>query len=370
MQSFKMVAPCLLGIEGIVAGELRRLDAENVNAQNGRVFFEGDYNILARANIRLACAERVLVEVGSFEAKSFEELFEQTKSLPWENWIGKEDAFPVKGKSLNSLLHSIPDCQSIIKKAIVSRLSDKYKVSWLQESEAKFQIQFFIMKNNVSLMIDSTGEGLHKRGYRKNSNDAPIKETLAAAIADIAHVKPDSTVYDLCCGSGTLLIEAAFHAMRIAPGLNRRFACEDWNIPSEIFDEERQLARDRVNNEREFKAIGYDIDPVAVRLTDENAEKANVSTRITSICEDLRNVEFEAESAVVLCNPPYGERMLDLKQARELYKCLGEKCIPRKGYSYAIISPDEEFEKYFGRKAKKRRKLYNGMIQCQLYLYY
>lgn len=318
MQKFRMVAPTLLGIEGIAAGELKRMNAENVCAQNGRVFFEGGYDILARANIRLSCAERVLIEVGSFEAENFEQLFENTKALPWEKFIGKNDAFPVKGKSLNSDLHSIPDCQAVIKKAIVSRLEKKYKISWFQETGAKLQVQFFIMKNHVSLMIDSSGEGLHKRGYRKNSNDAPMKETLAAAIADIAHVRPNSTVYDLCCGSGTLLIESALHAMRIAPGLNREFCCEQWGVvPDGVFEAERETARERINRDCGFQGYGSDIDLQCVALTADNADKAGVGSRITVSCEDLRNVNFDAESAVVLCNPPYGERMLDVKQARE-----------------------------------------------------
>lgn len=371
MQNLKMVAPCLFGIESVVASDLKRMGAEKVVSQNGRVTFEGDFEILARANIQSYCAERILIELGSFDAYTFDELFEKTKALPWENWIGKRDAFPVKGKSINSSLKSIPDCQKIIKKAVVKRLEMKYQIPWFEESGTKYQIQFFIIKDNVSLMIDTSGESLYKRGYRENSVLAPIKETLAAAICDIVRVRPNSVVYDPFCGSGTFLIESAYRAMRIAPGLRRSFACEEWHhIPKDVFMRERARANDFIRTDCDFHAYGSDIDADAVSLTIQNAKKAIISKRIDAECISIEDINFSGDRGLVICNPPYGERLLDIDQARKLYKKLGEKCIERDGWSYAIISPDEEFEDYFGRKANKKRKLYNGMIQCNLYIYF
>lgn len=371
MRQFKMIATSLLGIEGIVADDLRRMGAENVQAQNGRVSFEGGFDTLIRANLRSCCSERILIEMGEFKAFTFDELFEKTKVLPWENWIGKKDAFPVSGRSLSSKLFSVPDCQSIIKRAVVERLKSVYSIPWFEETGAKYQIRFLIMKDTVTLMIDSSGEGLHKRGYRnKSALDAPIKETLAAAICDIVRVRPESTVYDPFCGSGTLLIESAFRAMRIAPGLLRKFACENWDIPKSVFREERELTQGLIRNECGFRAIGSDIDEEAVRLTVLNARKAIVSNRITASAKSIKDFQPEGDMGVVICNPPYGERLLDISEARKLYRILGDKCEKKKGWSYAVISSDEEFETHFGRKADKRRKLYNGMIQCQLYMFF
>ncbi|MDR1563478.1 MAG: class I SAM-dependent RNA methyltransferase [Oscillospiraceae bacterium] len=371
MENIRMVAPCLFGTEGIVAQDLKRMDARNVQAENGRVFFEGDFNILARANIRSSCAERILIELGSFKAESFDELFEGTKALPWENFLGKRNAFPVKGRSITSKLSSLPSCQSIIKKAIAERLSAAYQIPWFEETGSKQQVQFFIFKDKVSLMLDTSGDGLHKRGYRASSVEAPIKETLASAICDTVRIFPDSIVYDPLCGSGTLLIEAAYRAMRIAPGIKRRFACEKWdNIPASVFKEERELAKSLIKKDACFHAFGGDIDPQAIALTLENAAKAAVPQRISAAQEDIKDLSLTGEKGTLICNPPYGERLLDIESARELYKILGEKCIPKKGWSYAIISPDEEFEQHFGRKANRQRKLYNGMIECRLYVYY
>jgi len=224
----QMTAPCLMGLEGIVAGELRRMDAQNVAADNGRVFFEGDMNILARANLRTRCAERILIVVGRFTALTFDQLFEGVKALPWERWIGRNEAFPVKGSSVSSKLFSVSDCQSIIKKAVVERLKATYHIPWFEETGAIHQIQFHIMKDEACIMLETSGAGLHKRGYRAHGVAAPIKETLAAAMVDLAIVKKDSIVYDPMCGSGTIVIEAAMKALGIAPGISRSFQCEQW----------------------------------------------------------------------------------------------------------------------------------------------
>lgn len=368
---YKYVCPCLLGIEGLVADELRAMGAQQIEPQNGRVVFSGGYEILARANICSRYAERALVLMGTFPASSFEELFQGVKALPWEAWIGKQDAFPVKGRALNSKLTSIPDCQSIIKKAVVERLKLSYKIPWFEETGSVHQIQFLIMKDQVSVMLDASGLGLHKRGYRANATEAPIKETLAAAMVHLAHVRRDSDVIDPFCGSGTILIESALYALNIAPGLRRRFAAERWEgISPSVWRIERERAQDLVRRDASFTAHGYDIDDNALRLTEENAQKAGVSSRIFTQKRDIRQFSAIGEKGIVICNPPYGERLLDVSQAEELYGIMGDVFEHKHGWSYYIISPDDDFEKCYGSQADKRRKLYNGMIKCQLYMYF
>ncbi len=371
MSDILMVAPCLMGLEGLASNELKRMDASDVLAENGRVFFSGDEHILARANIGSRYSERIAILLGRFDAFSFDELFERTKALDWSRWIGKTDAFPVKGSSINSKLHSIPDCQKIIKKAIVENLKQKYKVNWLEETGVRKQIAFLIYKDNVCMMLETSGEGLHKRGYRREGAVAPIKETLAAAIADISFVRRDTHVIDPCCGSGTLLIESALKALNIAPGLNRHFAAERYReIDAFVWRDERERARDLINREARFSACGFDIDANTLAIAKANAAKAGVADRIEFAVRDLRDFKSDEEKAVVICNPPYGERLLDSSEVAELYRVMGRKFLKKDGWSYSIICPDEQFEKIFGRKADKRRKLYNGMIKCQLYTYY
>lgn len=369
--TFQMCAPCLMGLEGIVAGELRRMDAQEVAADNGRVFFAGGEDILARANLRTRCAERILIVVGRFNALTFDELFEGVKALPWENWIGKTDAFPVKGSSVSSKLFSVSDCQSIIKKAVVERLKSVYRIPWFDETGPVHQIQFHIMKDNACIMLETSGTGLHKRGYRAHGVAAPIKETLAAAIADVAIVKHYSRVFDPMCGSGTLLIEAATKALNIAPGLRRSFACEKWGCTDgSVWREERALAESLIRRDAEFEGFGSDIDPECVATATENAQKAGVGKFLTFRQADAREFSPEGEKGIVLCNPPYGERLMTEAEARELYRALGRRFVRREGWSYCVITPDEDFERIFGRKADRRRKLYNGMIKCQLYSFF
>ncbi len=367
----KMAAPCLFGTESILADELRRMGAADVTAENGRVLFGGDFNILARANICSRYAERILITVGFFKATSFTELFDNVKALPWENYIGVKDAFPVNGSSLNSELHSLPDCQSIIKKAIVERLKLKYNISWFEETGAIYKIRFSILKDNVTVMIDTSGDGLHKRGYRRNSNDAPLKETLAASMCDLARIYPDTKLYDPFCGSGTILIEAAMKAANIAPGLRRAFSAERFGfIPKKVWQEERMRAQDGILHGIDFAVYGSDIDPDCVELTIANAKKAGVEKYVNAAVSDIRDLKLPEERCLVITNPPYGERLLDIKRAEELYGVMGKVFKPEQGKKYFVISPHDEFEKLFGRPADKRRKLYNGMIKCQLFMYF
>ena len=351
-----MTAPCLLGLEGLVADELKFMEAENVSAENGRVFFEGDEAMLARANINSRFAERILIVLDRFKAETFEQLFQSVKSLPWSEFIGSSDTFPVKGYSINSTLHSVPDCQKIIKKAVVESLKEDYGISWFEETGPVHQIQFSIMKNEVTIMLDTTGRGLHKRGYRPEANDAPIRETLAAAP---------------CCGSGTILIEGAMMAHNIAPGINRNFECDRWGfIPEKAWIQERERCHDIIKTDTDFVAFGSDIDFHALELTMANAKRIKVDKFLRLETADIKDFNPTTEKGTLITNPPYGERMLDVKTAKNIYHIMGEKFVSKHGWSYGIISPDEEFEREFGRKADKRRKLYNGMIKCQYYMYF
>lgn len=370
MKNIKISCPCHFGLEGILAGEMKRLDFKNVEAENGKVSFLGDFSDVAKANINLRCAERVLIELNSFNAYSFEDLFQGTLSVNWEDFISKNEAFPVKGWSLNSKLHSVPDCQAIIKKALVRRLESKYNISFFVETGAKHQVQFSILKDKVCIYLDTSGEGLHKRGYRKNSNAAPIKETLAAGILDIARVKGYSEVYDPMCGSGTFLAEAYLRATKTAPGLRRSFISEKWQCFDEkIWQEARGEALNKIDHNIEFKGYGSDVDPFAVDLSLENLKKVGAEKRIEVRKADIKDFVLP-EKGIVVCNPPYGERLSDIKTAEELYKLMGKILVPKKDVSYYIISPHEHFEEIFNRKATKKRKLYNGMIKCYLYQYF
>ncbi len=364
-------ATCLLGLEGLVANELRHHDIENVRAENGRVLFDGDFTACARANICTRYAERVHILVAEFKATDFEELFSGVSKVDWSRYIDVDEAFPVKGSSINSKLSSIPACQKIIKKAIVEKLKKAYHTDWFEETGALHQIQFLIIKDRVSIMIDTSGDGLHKRGYRENANAAPIRETLAAAMVDLARVRRNHVVCDPMCGSGTIVIESALKALSIMPGVNRSFIAENWKQSNpEIWKTERERAKSLENRECSFKAYGYDVDEEALSVAIENAEKAGVSDRITFELRDVADFESDEEYLTVITNPPYGERLLDVNEAERLYKIMGKSFPKKEHYTYTIISPDDDFEKCFGRTADKRRKLYNGMLKCNVYMYF
>lgn len=368
--SIKLSCPCHFGLESVLKYEVAKIGGENISVNDGKVSFTGDENILARANICLSTAERVMIELAEFKATTFEELFQGVKSIELERWISMKDAFPVKGYSLNSTLHSVPDCQAIIKKAVVERLKQKYGISWFEETGSTVQIKFSILKDVVTIYLDTSGIGLHKRGYRRNSNSAPIKETLAAGIIDLARVRSDSIVCDPFCGSGTLLIEAGLKALKIAPGINRRFSAEKWDcIPAEVWREERTRAIDNVDRSAKFQGIGFDIDDSAVALTLDNAHKAGIKSRMKIEQADISKFR-QPDNSIVICNPPYGERLLEIREAEKIYRQMGHVFGKGSGQSSYIISPHEEFESFFGKNARKRRKLYNGMIKCQLFMYF
>lgn len=370
-EKFRIACPCLFGLESVLSGEVKRMGMEDVKVTDGRVTFLGDKTDLARANIQLRTAERVGIVLGEFHAETFDELFEGVAHLPLEDWIGSTDAFPVKGWSIQSKLHSIPDCQSIVKKAAAKRLGRVYSKQWLEETGPVHQLQFTILRNEVTLLLDTSGVPLHKRGYRPAANTAPIKETLAAGIADLARVRENTLLLDPCCGSGTLLIEGALKALRVPPGLKRRFAAEEWgSIPAAVWQNARQQGFDAIRRDGKFRALGSDVDPRCLPLVHANASRAGVDSRIKCTCADLKDLVLPDAPFVLLANPPYGERMLEKQDAETLCRTMGRVFTPGEGRSYAIISPLENFEELFGRKASKRRKLYNGMIRCQLYLYF
>ncbi len=368
--TIRLSCPCHFGLESVLKYEILKIGGTDLRISDGKISFSGDENIIARANLCLSTAERVFIELAEFRAVTFEELFQGVKSIELERFIGKNDAFPVKGYSLNSALHSVPDCQSIIKKAAVERLKSKYGITWFDEDGPAVQIKFSILKDIVNIYLDTSGVGLHKRGYRRNSNAAPIKETLAAGIVDLARVRPDSIVCDPFCGSGTLLIEAGLKALKIAPGINRRFAAEKWStLNTEIWREERTRAIDNVDRSAKFEGIGFDIDDAAVALTLDNAHKAGIKSRLKIEQADITKFH-QPECSTVICNPPYGERLLELREAEDIYRKMGKVLAKGGGSQSYIISPHEQFESFFGTNAKKRRKLYNGMIKCQLYMYF
>ena len=368
--NYRMCVPCLLGLEGPIADELKRLDIPDVAAENGRVYFSGGDAELARANICLRIGERVLIELGSFEARSFDELFEGTKALPWEAMLPSDAAFPVKGYSLNSTLFSVSDCQKIIKKAIVERLKSVYGLEWFPESGALYQIQFSIMKDRVSLCIDTSGDGLHKRGYHPAHNAAPLKETMAAAMVKFSRYRGRDDFCDPFCGSGTIPIEAALIAKNRAPGLNRSFTAQRWqSIPPRVWKDEREAARAR-EFRGDYSIVGSDIDPKALEIARENARRAGVDDVVRFEQADAMQFSRQTERGVIVTNPPYGERIMEKQEAEALYRSFGQALGRCENWSLYLLSSHTEFERCFGRPADKKRKLYNGMIKCELFMYF
>ena len=368
--TYTLVAPCFFGTESTLAFEVRRIGAQNVQVTDGRVIFEGDASVIAAANLNLRTAERVLLLLKTWQATTFDELFDGVYSIPWEEIIPADAQFPVKGSSLSSQLSSVPACQSIVKKAVVKRLMAGHHTNTLPETGKLYKLRFALRKNTVEMMLDTSGDGLHKRGYRRNATLAPIKETLAAAIADLGRVRRDTLVQDPFCGSGTLVIEAAQKALNIAPGLRRRFAAEQFDfVPAEAWRAERAKAIEQAKPDAAFEGFGYDIDPAAVALATANAKLAGVGDRCHFEVADVKDF-VPQDGATVLTNPPYGERLGDAAEAAALAAVLGKAWHAHPGAGLYAITADADFEKHFGGKATKRRKIYNGMIPCQVYMYF
>ena len=369
MTNYEFSVPTLFGLEGIAGEELRRLNLENVRVENGRVLFSGDQAALAKASVCLRTGERVLIVLADFPVKTFEELFQGVFRTPLEEYIPKDGAFPVKGHCLNSQLMSVPDCQAIVKKAASRRLGEKYGVSWLPETGAKYQLQFSIMNDRAQLYLDTTGPGLHKRGYRAVGNDAPLRETLAAAMVLLTKYRGREFLWDPFCGSGTIPIEAALIAKNRAPGLGRKFAAEGFAwADAKIWADARQEAKDREFHGK-YRILGSDNDPKCVSLSMANARKAGVADVITFQDGDATKMDLPAQSGILICNPPYGQRMLEQQSAQRLYGALGRHLKYADGWKKYIITSEPEFEHYFGKRCDKKRKLYNGMIKCDYYMY-
>ncbi|MBQ9071105.1 MAG: class I SAM-dependent RNA methyltransferase [Clostridia bacterium] len=366
----QLVATCLFGLEHLLGEEIDSLGYERISTIDGRVTFLGDEEAVALSNVFLRYAERVLIKVGSFNATTFTELFDGTYNLDWDNFIGKLDAFPVKGHSIKSDLHSIPDCQAIIKKAIVKKLSSIYGISIFPEERCKYQIEFFILNNEATLMIDTSGMPLHKRGYRRESNDAPIRETLAAAIAKTSRPREEVLLWDPMCGSGTIAIEAAMLMNNIAPGKNRSFAAEAFPfIKRELWQNAREEA---IEGEIKsgFEVFASDIDPRAIELTRKNARLAGVDGTVKSFVKNAIEISAPGRRATIVTNPPYGERLMERSEAEELYRKMGMHFRTLEPWQAYIITSHRGFESFYGRKADKIRKLYNGMIPCYLYQFF
>ena len=369
MTNFEFSVPCLFGLEGIAGDELRRLGLENVRVENGRVLFSGDGRAMAKANVCLRTGERVLIVLADFPAKTFEELFQGVYRCNLEDYILKDGTFPVKGHCLNSTLMSVPDCQAIIKKAASRRLGEKYGVSWLPETGAKYQLQFSIMNDRVQLYLDTSGPGLHKRGYRANANEAPLRETLAAAMVMLTRYRGRDFVWDPFCGSGTIPIEAALIARNKAPGMYRRFNGESFPwVPASVWGDVRAEAKDK-EFQGNYRILGCDNDPGCVSLAMANARKAGVENVAKFQDGDATKMSLPSDSGILICNPPYGQRMMEQKSAQQLYAALGRHLKYADGWKKYIITSEPEFEHYFGKRCDKKRKLYNGMIQCNYYMY-
>ena len=370
MKNMQFAVPTLFGLEGLAGDELRRMDMENVRVEDRRVLFTGDERALAKANICLRTGERIMIVLAQFQAKTFEELFQGVYHADLEEYIPKDGQFPVKGHCLNSQLMSVSDCQAIIKKAASRRLGEKYGISWLPESSpVKYQLHFTILNDQVTLSLDTSGPGLHKRGYRAIGNDAPLHETLAAGMIQLTRYRGRDFFWDPFCGSGTIPIEAALIAINRAPGLNRQFAAQEFAwMPQEIWEDVKNEAKDKEFH-GEYRILGSDSDPKCVSLAMANARKAGVGKLINFKDGDATKMSLPSDSGIIVCNPPYGERMMEQESAKRLYKALGRHLKFADQWKKYVITSEPEFEHYYGKRCDKKRKFYNGKIKCDYYMY-
>ncbi|WP_280771871.1 THUMP domain-containing class I SAM-dependent RNA methyltransferase [Salipaludibacillus daqingensis] len=371
MSKVTLIATAAMGLESIVANEVKNLGYKDVTVENGKVIFKADFQAIARVNLWLRTADRVKILVGEFRAESFEELFEQTKALPWADFISKDAEFPVIGRSVKSKLFSVSDCQAIVKKAVVESLKKNYHIDWFEEKGAFQRIEVALHKDVASLTIDTSGAGLHKRGYRYLHNEAPLKETLAAAMIQLTNWNADKPLYDPFCGSGTIPIEAAMIGQNIAPGINRSFAFEGWNwYDQKWIDEVHEEAEDVAKYDQPLYIIGGDVDHTMIELAQNNATEAGFPDALRFKQIQVSDFSTEDENGVVIGNPPYGERMKEKDYVEELYRQLGRVIRPLETWSVYIITSHPHFEKLYGAKATKKRKLYNGNIKTDFYQFW
>lgn len=371
MANYQLVATSAMGLESIVAQEVKALGYETT-VENGKVYFEGDETAIARTNLWLRVADRVKIVVGQFPAKSFEQLFESVKALPWEKYLPVDAAFPVSGKSVKSKLFSVPDCQAITKKAIVERMKQHYKrLGFLDESGATYKIEVSILKDVATLTIDTSGAGLHKRGYRQAQGEAPLKETLAAALVQISKWNPNRPFVDPFCGSGTITLEAAMFGQNIAPGYNREFISEDWPwMKTAIWDQVRDEAESLANYDQPLEIIGSDIDHRMVSIAQENAIEAGFGELITFKQMQARDFTTQLTDGVMIGNPPYGERIGDVEVVEQVIRDVGKVMKNYPSWSVYMLSSMKNFEELYGRQATKKRKLFNGFIETNYYQFW
>ncbi|HZK33273.1 MAG TPA: class I SAM-dependent RNA methyltransferase [Tissierellaceae bacterium] len=371
MGKIDLIATATFGLEAVVKRELINLGYSDLKVDNGKVTFVGTEKDIPRANYWLRVADRVLLKIGEFKALSFDELFEKTKALPWDEWIPEDGNFVIEGKSINSKLYSISDCQSIVEKAIVEKLKTKYDVNWFEKTGAKYTVEVALLKDIATLTIDTSGDGLHKRGYRDRQGEAPIKETLAAAMILLSFWNKDRVLFDPFCGSGTIPIEAAMIGRNMAPGLDRNFASEEWpRVKKEYWQEAKKEAFEAIDTKTKLHILGCDIDKQAIYRARDNAANLGFEDDIAFFNKDFRDAELNNEYGVMITNPPYGERIGEKEEIVELYKDLGIKFQDLDTWSTYIITSDENFETHYGKQADRKRKLYSGRIKVDYYQYY
>ncbi|MFD0713928.1 class I SAM-dependent RNA methyltransferase [Paenibacillus sp. GCM10027626] len=371
MTKLQLIATAPMGLEAVVARELKELGYTDQQVENGRVTFSGEFADICRANLWLRSSDRVLVKMAQFPATTFEELFEGTKAIDWAEWIPEDGEFPVEGRSHKSQLTSVPACQSIVKKAVVEKMKEAYGTEWFTENGGKYVIEVWLRDDVAMITLDTTGPGLHKRGYRKLVTEAPLKETMAAAMVLLSRWGPERPLYDPFCGSGTLLIEAAMIGWNIAPGLRRSFNSEGWPlVPDELWEQARNEAYDAVKDDIPLQIAGSDIDPDAIAVAEQAVKKAGFAREIKLQVLPVAKIKPAGEYGCILTNPPYGTRLGDEAEAEKALRQLGYAALYLPTWSFFALSPSKSLEHYFGRPADKKRKLFNGRLECALYQYF
>ncbi len=371
MTKFNLIATCAAGVEALVGNELRDLGYE-VQVENGRVRFQGDEKDIARTNLWLRIADRVKIVVGEFQAKTFDDLFEKTKALPWDEYIPMDGKLHIAGKSVQSTLYSVPSVQSIVNKAVIESIKETYhRRGMLPETGALYPIEVSLRKDKALITLDTTGDSLFKRGYRTEKGGAPLKENLAAALIALTTWRKDRPFVDPTCGSGTIAIEAALIGQNIAPGFNRSFLCEDWDwMSKDMWEEVREDADEQMDYDADLDILGFDIDGKMIKIAEQNALAAGVAHNIEFRQQAVKDFTTDKEFGIMVSNPPYGDRMGEEEAVQQLYREMGEAFRPLTTWSKYIITSELDFEKYFGARATKKRKLYNGTIRTDYFQYW
>ncbi|NPV92709.1 MAG: class I SAM-dependent RNA methyltransferase [Firmicutes bacterium] len=371
MSRIELIATATFGLEAVVAREVKALGYPDARVENARVSFLADELAICRTNLWLRSADRVLVKMGEFTALTFDELFEKTKALPWPDWIPENAEFPVEGKSIRSKLYSVPDCQAIVKKAVVESMKRRYRRQWFAEDGPRYTIEVALLKDTVTLTIDTSGPGLHKRGYRTLTSAAPLKETLAAAMVSLSYWEPERVLIDPLCGSGTIPIEAALIGLNRAPGLSRGFAAEKWPaIPARLWKKSREEAQDLMRRDQSLQIRGTDLDDKVLGMARYHARQAGVEKMIHWQRMPVADLKSPHRYGCIICNPPYGQRLEELPEVERLYREMGQAFKPLDTWSFYVLTSHPEFERLFGRRADRKRKLYNGRIECSYYQFY